>query len=123
MTRSTELDAEVYRIVSATEWRAAERAGAHAGAALDLADGFIHLSRSSQVAATLAHHFPGRRDLMLLRVDPARLPAGALRYEPSRGGELFPHLYAPLPLRAVLAAVPIPLRGAVHRLPAPFAAR
>lgn len=98
----------LYKIASATEWAAAEAAGVYAGAPVDLADGFIHFSDRDTVAETAAKHFAGRADLVLVAVDPAPLGA-ALRFEPSRGGRLFPHLYASLALDAVLWIRPLPL--------------
>ena len=98
-----------YKIVDAAEWRAAVAEGRYEGAPVDLADGYIHFSTGAQVRETAARHFAGQDDLLLIAIDDARLGA-ALRYEPSRGGALFPHLYAPLPLSAVIAALP-----AAHR--------
>ncbi len=75
---------------------------AFAGAPVDLADGYIHLSTAEQLPETLAKHFAGRTDLHLAKVDLAML-GDAVRWEPSRGGQLFPHLYGVLPLAAVIA--------------------
>lgn len=97
----------IYKICDVALWREAERDGVFHGAAIDIADGFIHFSTPEQVAETAQKHFSGRSDLMLIAVDPARLGA-ALRWEPSRGGALFPHLYSPLPLSAVVRAEPLP---------------
>ncbi|NVO16590.1 MAG: DUF952 domain-containing protein [Rhodoplanes sp.] len=96
----------VYKICPAALWREAERAGTFTGAPVDLADGFIHFSTAAQVAETAAKHFFGQRDLLLVAVVAAAL-GDALRFEPSRGGALFPHLYAPLPLAAVRSVVPL----------------
>ncbi len=79
-----------------------------AGAGVDLSDGFIHFSTSTQVAATAARHFAGQDDLLLVAVEAAGL-GDALRWEVSRGGELFPHLYGDLPLSAVAWVKPLPL--------------
>ena len=98
----------IYKIVSKTLWREAERLGRLDGAPVDLADGFIHFSTVEQVRETGEKHFNGQDDLLLVTVDPARLH-DALVYEPSRGGALFPHLYAPLPLEAVVAVEPLPM--------------
>jgi uncharacterized protein (DUF952 family) len=98
----------ILKIVGADEWRAAEAAGAFAGAEIDLADGYIHFSGVDQVAETAAKWFAGRADLVLVGVDADRL-GPALRWEPSRGGALFPHLYAPLALADVLWVRPLPL--------------
>ncbi|PRX08932.1 UNVERIFIED_ORG: uncharacterized protein (DUF952 family) [Martelella mediterranea] len=91
----------IFKIVARLEWQAARSAGAYEGAAVDLADGFIHFSTAGQVAETANRHFTGQRDLLLVAVDPGRL-GEALKFEPSRGGALFPHLYAALPFSAVL---------------------
>ena len=98
----------IYKIISAPEWRAAEAAGVFHGAAIDLADGYIHFSTAEQARETAAKHFAGQADLLLVAVDAARL-GDALKWEVSRGGALFPHLYAPLPLNAVANVAPLPL--------------
>lgn len=89
-------------------WRQAQAAGVFAGAPVDIADGFIHFSTAAQAPETAAKHFAGAGDLVLVAVDGAALGAG-LRWEPSRGGALFPHLYGPLPMRAVSRVTPLPL--------------
>jgi uncharacterized protein (DUF952 family) len=98
----------IYKICSAELWRDAQQAGLFRGAPLDLRDGFIHFSSAAQVAETAARHFSGATDQVLLAVDGARL-GEALKWEPSRGGDLFPHLYAALTLDAVQWAKPLPL--------------
>jgi uncharacterized protein (DUF952 family) len=98
----------VYKILAAQAWAAAERAGAFAGAGVDLADGYIHLSSAEQAPETAARHFAGVAGLVLVAVDAAALGA-ALKWEPSRGGETFPHLYAPLAAARVLWVKPLPL--------------
>lgn len=109
--------ATVYKICPAELWRRAEAAGSFKGAGIDLADGFIHFSTAAQVRRTATLHFVGQTDLLLVAVDAARLE-GALRWEPSRGGDLFPHLYAPLPLAAVRWVKPLPLGDdGAHRFP------
>ena len=100
----------IYKIVPNTLWRAAEAAGVFTGAPVDHADGFIHFSAADQVAETAARHFAGQDDLLLVAIDPAAL-GPALKWEVSRGGALFPHLYAPLDLAAVAWVKPMP-RGA-----------
>ena len=100
--------ATIYKICEAALWREAERRGVFEGAAVDLADGFIHFSAADQVAETAVRYFAGKRDLLLIAVD-AGLLGAALRWEPSRGGASFPHLYAPLPLAAVRWVRPLPL--------------
>jgi len=106
----------VYKICSANLWRKAEKAGVFAGAAIDLADGFIHFSTGPQVHETAAKHFEDQDNLVLVAVDPDTLGV-ALRWEPSRGGDLFPHLYKPLPLSAVRWVRPLPIAGGVHVFP------
>jgi uncharacterized protein (DUF952 family) len=98
----------IYKICETALWRQAERAGIFAGAEVDIRDGFIHFSTAAQVAETAAKHFAGAADLMLVAVDPDAL-GRALKWEPSRGGDLFPHLYGTLPLEAVRWAKPLPL--------------
>lgn len=84
----------VYKILARTEWEAARAAGRYDGSALDRSDGFIHLSTGAQALETARRHFAGQADLVVLEIEADGLPA--LRWEPSRGGDLFPHLYAPL---------------------------
>lgn len=98
----------IYKICEAALWRAAEQARVFTGAPIDLRDGFIHFSTAGQAVETAAKHFPGADDLMLIAVDATRL-SPALKWEVSRGGALFPHLYGALPLAAVLWAKPLPL--------------
>jgi uncharacterized protein (DUF952 family) len=98
----------IYKISDVALWNEAERAGVFAGAPIDVADGFIHFSTAMQAAETAARHFAGRRDLVLAAVDTDALGAD-LRYEPSRGGALFPHLYRSLPMSAVRWVKPLPL--------------
>ena len=98
----------IYKICAATLWREAEAVGEFAGAPVDLADGYIHFSTAGQVAETAARHFADLSDLVLVAVDAEPL-ASALRYEPSRGGAMFPHLYSKLPLSAVRWVKPLPL--------------
>jgi uncharacterized protein (DUF952 family) len=98
----------LYKICQAALWREAERAGAFAGAPVDFADGYIHFSTAEQVAETAMRHFAGVANLILVAVDAGALGA-ALRYEPARGGAMFPHLYGRLPLSAVRWVQPLPL--------------
>ncbi|MFI6763689.1 DUF952 domain-containing protein [Micromonospora sp. NPDC050417] len=97
----------IYKLLARAEWAEAEARGWYEGSAVDRQDGFVHLSSGEQVVETAARHFAGQADLVLLTVDPDRLD-DALRWEPSRGGLLFPHLYGPLPVNAVLSATPLP---------------
>ena len=107
----------IYKIAPQALWREAEKAGRFTGAPVDHADGFIHFSTAGQVAETAAKHFAGQADLLLVAVDQDKL-GQALKYEPSRGGALFPHLYGPLDLRHVAWARPLPLGpDGTHRFP------
>lgn len=98
----------IYKILRQTEWLATQARGQLTGAPVDIADGFIHFSTAKQVRETAARHFSGETDLMLLAVDPNQL-GKALRWEPSRGGDLFPHLYEPLSLDRVAGVYQLPL--------------
>ncbi|MCC6305000.1 MAG: DUF952 domain-containing protein [Rhodobacteraceae bacterium] len=106
----------VYKILREGEWAAFRAAGESAGAAVDLADGFIHLSTATQVAETAARHFADAGDLVLVALAAERLGA-ALRWEPSRGGALFPHLYRPLSAADVAWSSPLPRGARGHVFP------
>jgi len=106
----------VYKIFRRTEWDALCAGGHSAGAPVDLSDGFIHLSTSAQVTETAARHFAGESDLVLVALDSAALGA-ALRWEPSRGGDLFPHLYRDMTLADVVWDKSLPLGAAGHIFP------
>ena len=110
----------IYKICTAAEWREAERAGVYRGSAVDHKDGFIHFSTAEQAAETAAKWFAGQRDLVLVAVDADAL-GRALKWEPSRGGALFPHLYGTLDLQAVRQVVPLPLDAAGHHAFPPLA--
>ncbi|MBI1181450.1 MAG: DUF952 domain-containing protein [Alphaproteobacteria bacterium] len=111
----------LYKICPRGEWTAALAAGRFAGSAVDRADGFIHFSSVTQVRETAARHFSGQDDLVLVGVDPDLLPQGLLKWEPSRGGALFPHLYGPFEVSAAVSAEPLPWQpGAGHRFPDGF---
>jgi uncharacterized protein (DUF952 family) len=98
----------IFKIVATEDWRAAEAAGVFVGAPVDRADGYIHFSTAGQAAETAAKWFAGREGLTLVAVDSGAL-GDALRWEPSRGGALFPHLFADLPMSAVRWVRPLPL--------------
>lgn len=98
----------VYKIMTQEDWRTLAGTGVFAGSADDIRDGYVHLSTAAQLAGTAARHFADRPGLVLVALEEARL-GPQLRWEPSRGGDLFPHLYAPLPLAAVLWTRPLPL--------------
>jgi uncharacterized protein (DUF952 family) len=107
----------IYKICSSAALQEARGLWRFEGSADDARDGFIHLSAGHQVSGTLAKYFAGQRDLVLLAVDPERLGA-SLRWEPSRGGELFPHLYGPLDLDHVNSVEALQLQeDGSHRLP------
>ena len=108
LLRRPRLKMIVYKIVATEEWAEAEAAGVFTGAAIDRADGFIHFSTAEQAPETAAKWFAGRGDLTLAAIDAEAL-GDDLRWEPSRGGALFPHLYAPLPMSAVVWSRPLPL--------------
>lgn len=99
---------KIYKILRRAEWEAAVRLGRFEGAAIDLADGYIHLSTAAQAQETARRYFTGRPDLVLVRLDADALGA-AIRWEPSRGGDLFPHLYGPLDCTLAEAVTPIGL--------------
>ena len=102
--------AVVYKVVSQSEWAVAEREGVFRGAAVDLRDGYVHLSSAEQVETTVSLYFAGRDDLVLVALEAERL-GDSLKWEPSRGGALFPHLYAALPLDRVLWSKPFSSRA------------
>ncbi len=93
----------VYKILPASLWRDAEKAGVFGGTEADLADGFIHFSTEEQIRETAQKYFAGQDGLLLIAADKDRL-GGALRFVASGGGALFPHLYGTLPLDAVVFA-------------------
>jgi uncharacterized protein (DUF952 family) len=97
----------LYKICDAALWREAERRGTFFGAGVDVRDGYVHFSTDAQVRETAARHFAGVADLMLVAVE-AQALGDALKWEPSRGGDLFPHLYGPLSLSAVRWVKPLP---------------
>jgi uncharacterized protein (DUF952 family)/uncharacterized protein (DUF1330 family) len=106
----------ILKIFRAEEWQAFRAAGETLGAPIDLADGFIHFSTPSQAAETAAKHFAGAEDLVLVGVEEESL-GDALKWEVSRGGALFPHLYRALHLRDVARVEPLPLVAGVHVFP------
>jgi len=98
----------IYKILPRADWAAACSSGRYEGSPVDRSDGFIHFSTAAQAPETARRHFAGQLDLVVLAVEAEALGA-ALRWEPSRGGELFPHLYGPLAaalVREVLDAPP-----------------
>ena len=105
----------IYKLVSSLEWREAEVRGTFGGSSVDQRDGFIHFSTAAQVRETAARHFHGMNGLLIVAVRVEGLP---LRWEPSRAGALFPHLYQELPMTAVHWARPLELGpDSQHRFP------
>ena len=98
----------IYKICPETLWREAEKAGVFRGSPVDVQDGYIHFSTAAQVAETAAKHFAGQDNLQLVQVDTTRL-GERLRWEASRGGALFPHLYGDLDLAAAIKVMHLPL--------------
>lgn len=107
----------IYKIFRQDEWLAFDEAGETAGAPIDLADGYVHFSTADQAAETAEKHFAGVEGLMLLACDSEAM-GDALKWEPSRGGALFPHLYRRLRRDDVLWARPLPLGPRGHVFPA-----
>jgi uncharacterized protein (DUF952 family) len=103
----------IFKVCGREEWAAAKVAGVYRGSADDRRDGFIHFSTQAQLPGTLAKHFAGRDDLVLIAIEADAL-GDALKWEPSRGGDLFPHLYGALLTSAALWARPLPLEPGVE---------
>ena len=107
----------IYKIADEPSWRQAEAAGPYHGSADDARDGFVHFSTAVQARETAAKHFSGRTDLVIAAIASGML-GNALKWEPSRGGALFPHLYGPLALAYVRSVAPLPLGpGGAHLFP------
>lgn len=106
----------IYKIFRDGEWADLDRDGETAGAPVDLADGYIHFSTAETVAETAARHFAGAEGLVLAAIEADAL-GDALKWEPSRGGALFPHLYRRLALAEVIWTVPLPLVDGRHAFP------
>ncbi len=107
----------IYKIFRAPEWADMQARGETLGAPVDVADGFVHFSTAAQASETAAKHFAGEEGLMLLAVEAEKL-GDALKWEPSRGGALFPHLYRALHLKDVIWSKPLPLVAGQHKFPA-----
>ncbi len=100
----------IYKIVSQTLWAEALKHGVFVGAPVDIADGFIHFSTAAQVEETVRKHFQGQAHLVLLTIEDQELGDG-LHYEPSRNGDLFPHLYDTLDVKLVRSAINLPMNA------------
>jgi len=101
----------VYKILTRRAWAEAETSGAYIGSPLDLKDGFIHLSTAAQAGETAKLHFRGQSDLIIVGFD-AETFGDVLKWEPSRGGRMFPHLFEPLPVNAMVSIDALPLDDA-----------
>lgn len=110
----------IYKIFRASEWAALQTKGETAGAPVDVADGFVHFSTAEQARETAAKHFTHEDDLILAALEADTL-GDALKWEPSRGGALFPHLYRRLALADILWTKPLPLGPDGHAFPKEFA--
>ena len=106
----------IYKIFRADEWAAFEAAGETLGAPIDLADGYVHISTGTQVAETVSKYFGGVEGLQILALNPDTL-GEALKWEPSRGGDLFPHLYRILRMEDIAWVKPLPFEGDQHVFP------
>jgi uncharacterized protein (DUF952 family) len=106
----------IYKIFRRPEWEAFQATGSSDGAPIDLSDGYIHFSTAAQLAETAARHFAGQRDLVLLACKSDALSTD-LKWEPARGGAMFPHLYRRLALSDVAWAEPLPLGRDGHIIP------
>ena len=106
----------IFKIFRAAEWQELADQGETAGAPIDIADGYIHFSTAQQARETAAKHFAGQEGLVLAAIDAGRLESD-LKWEPSRGGALFPHLYRKLKLSDVLWTKPLPLGTHGHDFP------
>lgn len=107
----------IYKVLGRDEWEKALARGIFEGSEVDRRDGFIHFSAAHQLRETVRRHFTARPDLILAAVDSSAL-APDLKWEESRGGDLFPHLYAALTLDKIMKAAPLPWRGTAHDFPA-----
>lgn len=111
------MNKSLYKVLPAVIWRSAEEEGLFRGVGIDIQDGFIHLSSADQVVETVAKHFVDQDGLLLITIDGEKL-GPALRWEPSRGDELFPHVYGVIPMDAVEKVDPLPLgEDGTHQFP------
>ncbi|MEM7427884.1 MAG: DUF952 domain-containing protein [Pseudomonadota bacterium] len=106
----------IFKVCPVSSWETAERSGIYTGAPVDLQDGFIHFSTAGQLGETVAKHFAGEDNLLVVAV-PAEVLGEALKWEPSRGGDLFPHLYGSLQTEHAAWTKPLPFVDGRHVLP------
>jgi uncharacterized protein (DUF952 family) len=106
----------IYKIATDEQWQEAEKEGSFTGSAVDIEDGYIHFSTKQTVIETARKHYKGQDDLWLIAISTKEM-SDKLRFEPSRGGELFPHLYEPLDLSHVAWKKPLPLIDGEHQFP------
>jgi uncharacterized protein (DUF952 family) len=106
----------LYKIMTQAQWSNAQALGVFTGSNVDISDGFIHLSAAHQVRMTAAKHFANQTDLVLVSIAEESL-RGALKWEISRGGDLFPHHYGTLPIDSVMQIVDLPLQDGIHHFP------
>ena len=110
----------LYKIIYTQSWGQACKKGLFSGAAIDLRDGYIHLSTAAQVKETARLHFAGVTDLLLVAIDESQVSAN-LKWEASRGGQLFPHVYGEIATALVMWAKPLPWNGLEHEFPVELA--
>lgn len=106
----------IYKVVTRDQWEAARKAGVFRGAPIDIEDGYIHFSTDQQVRETVAKHFANQSDLLLVAIETESL-GDSLKWEPSRGGDLFPHLYDDLHFSNVVWEEELPLENGTHQFP------
>ena len=106
----------IYKILTGDQWADLQRMGETCGAPVDVADGFVHFSTNEQVAETAAKHFAGQDDLWLLAFEVDSM-GEKLKWEPSRGGALFPHFYGPLRFADMVWVKPLPPGPDGHEFP------
>lgn len=110
------MDTTIYKILTTEQWAQLQADGESTGAPIDLADGYIHFSTKTQVQETADKHFKGQEGLILVAMNTNTI-GNKLKWEPSRGGDLFPHLYSNLSMHSVQWAKPISLENGTHKLP------
>ena len=109
----------IFKLFRKDEWLKFKASGRTDGAPIDVSDGFIHFSKASQIKETAAKHFKGEKDLVLVSCDADNLKPD-LKWEISRGGDLFPHLYRHLLLKDIISQIEIPKIKGIHKFPDTF---